>query len=155
MQARPTVWSTLTRSAPNRTYLINIATKSHAMFEPILLENMEFNAQVGVLGHELAHISDFSKRSFWGMLGILLGNLSPQYLDKMEYATDDRTVVRGLGHQLLAWSTHVSTASETYFKENPGLVSKALQNVMENERYMTPTTIQKRMSELEIYQDGP
>lgn len=151
LQARPTIWSTLTRSASKRTYLIKIAVKSNPIFEPILLENLPFDAQVGVLGHELAHIQEFSNKSFWGMLGVLFGNLSSKYMDRMEYATDDLVIRQGLGYQLLAWSIHCTRAVEDYLQSQKGEIPGFLKGALQNERYMKPATIKKRMSELEIY----
>ncbi len=151
LQARPTVWSTLTRSAKARTYQIRIATKAGPMLEPILLKNLPYQAQVGVLGHELAHIADFSKRSFWGMLEVLFGNLSPRYLDRMEYCTDNRAIEQGMGLQLLAWSNHVHQAFKLYFEKQGKQSSSFLRRLLERERYMRPETIERRMQEVDYH----
>jgi len=151
LQARPTVWSTLTNAAPKRIYQVRIATDAGPMLQPILLQNMPFEAQVGVLGHELAHIADFSTRSFGGMLEVLFGNLSPSYLDEMEYCTDNRAIEHGLGTQLWAWSSHVHQSFDSYFAQNGDQASIFLKKIMENERYMRPETIKQRMQEIDLY----
>ncbi|MEL7001260.1 MAG: hypothetical protein AAFN93_00860 [Bacteroidota bacterium] len=148
--SRPTVWSTFFKSAPKRNYLIIIRSKPHPMFDPILLPAMRFNAQVGVLGHELAHTSDYSKRGFSKMMQVVFGNLSWKFLDEFEFETDRRAVHHGLGFQILAWSEH---AVKTLRVNEPAEIkgNSKIDGIMQRERYMRPATVRKEMSELAIY----
>lgn len=148
LTARPTVWSTLFRSAKKRTYLITIAKDTDPRWAAILLHRLPYNAQIGVLGHEIAHVADFSKRSFWGMLSVLVGNLSELFMDKMEYNTDLITIRHGLGYQLLAWSTYVREVLQI----EEGNIDPVTQEMAESERYMNPATIQRYMKQEEMYQ---
>ena len=43
--------------------------------EPILLKQMDFNMQVGVIGHKLSHVSDFTKRNIFSMAGSGIGHI--------------------------------------------------------------------------------
>jgi len=54
-------------SKSDREYVININNKSE--FEGILLKNVPFNAQIGIIGHEIGHIVDYENRNFWGIIG--------------------------------------------------------------------------------------
>jgi hypothetical protein len=126
--SRPTVLSTLFRSASKRHYLVLISTKSNGWLGDILIDDLPFEAQIGVLGHELAHTVNFVDRSFFKMLRVPIGNLSTAYLNKFEYATDQRAIDHGLGCNLLQWSTFVSSKIPKDYLNGP-------------ERYMRPETI--------------
>lgn len=130
LASQPTVLSTLFRRASKRHYLVLISTRSKGWLGEILLQKLPFEAQVGVLGHELAHTADFVDRSFFGMMRVMFGNLSSSYLDTFEYETDQRAIDHGLGCDLLQWSIFTS-----------GKVPASLSNGVE--RYMNPETIVK------------
>lgn len=149
LTARPTVLSTIFRSAKKRTYLITIAKDTDPRWSPILLHHLPYNAQIGVLGHEIAHVADFSRHSFWGMLQVLFGNLSKSFMDGLEYNTDLITIQHGLGYQLLAWSTYVRQVLQ--FETEAAPVTKEINS---KERYMSPATIRRYMEEEEIYLGG-
>ena len=147
LTARPTFWSTVFRSAKKRTYLITIAKDTDPRWAPILFHNLPYNAQIGVIGHEIAHVAEFSERSFWGMLQVLIGNLSKKFMDRLEYNTDLITIRHGLGFQLLAWSTYVREVlqiADDYGDSMPN-------EVAQSERYMSPATIRRYMAEEDIY----
>lgn len=138
------------RKKEKRKFKVTISRQSIKLIRPILLKNLSLNAQIGVIGHELAHVSDFSTRSFRRLAGVLTGQLSRKYLDQMEFNTDKRCIEHGLGFQLLAWSSEVRTKlsflakKETSHPENK-------QKEKKRERYMSPASIQKVMSELDVY----
>lgn len=136
--SRPTVFSTVFRSAKNRRYLILIAENSIPMFDMALMHNMPHHAQVGVIGHELAHTSDFTQRNTLRMLRVALGNLSPSYLNKFERDTDLRTIDHGLGCNLLSWSSWVR--SQIDFTANSKYKS-ILEKMEDAERYLKPESI--------------
>jgi len=146
--SRPTVWSTFFKKPEKRTYLIIISSHTGGRLAPILLKNMDFNAQIGVLGHELAHTVDFLERNVWGMLNVVFGNLSKKYMDKFEYETDRRAIQNGLGYQLLAWSKH---AVRTLRVNEPP--RDKVSGIMQRERYMRPETIIREMKKLPMYGD--
>jgi hypothetical protein len=151
----PTVFSTLFCKKENRKYKIIISNKSTRDVDSITLRYMPYNAQIGVLGHELAHISFFNKRNFWGVMEVAFGNLSKKYLDKMEYETDQSTIDHGLGWQLLAWSEYVrDVMGRKYFKNNEEFKDIDFENLDPplEERYMHPWTIKRKIKENNIYQ---
>jgi hypothetical protein len=96
------------------------------------------NAQIGVLGHELAHSNEFINTGFFGIMRIAIGNLSWKYLDKFEYNTDKMTIDHGLGYQLLSWS---ETTEEML--RNFGLQKDEDSAAGKRERYMKPETIRQ------------
>jgi len=150
LTSRPRVWSTF-KKASNRTYIITISRKSNKRLSPILFSNLPYNAQIGVLGHELGHIMDYNTKSTGQILGVLFDRISAKKINRSELNIDRICIDHGLGHQLLAWSTYVRKAlnidewngASNYFSNK---------NDKLNQRYMSPKAIQLAIKEHPFYQ---
>lgn len=142
LSTRPS-WLSVLKKKNKRNYIIIISDSSVQSLSPILFNNLDFNAQIGVIGHELSHVADFLHQSTFGMLRIGLGNLSPKFLDKFEYKTDSICIAHGLGYQLLAWSIFVRKALGSVNWEGAEYINDP---VMNRERYMNPGTILKKIA---------
>jgi len=146
LQTRPT-WSGLFKRKEIRDYVITISDSTELTLTPFLFKNVSFNAEIGVAGHELAHVADFSRYSFIRLLTHGIKNTSPKYLDRFEFKTDSICVAHGLGYQLLEWSENLRKKMNTVNWRGPDYVHKP-QNT---ERYMNPQTILKRIQENSLY----
>ncbi|QHT69769.1 hypothetical protein GXP67_25545 [Rhodocytophaga rosea] len=91
-------------SKQNWQYNVIISTKSIEAMEPILVKNLPFEAQVGIIGHELAHTSYYLDKSVWQMILIGLNYIFPDFRADFEKNTDRRTIAHGLGWQLLSYA---------------------------------------------------
>src|SRR3954447_13302860 len=68
-----------------REFTIIISDSSESKLQPVLIQHMDFNAQIGIIGHELSHVSDFSRRSFLSLIGSGVGHIfSSKYIDRFE-----------------------------------------------------------------------
>jgi hypothetical protein len=138
LSARPTIGSTFLH-ASRRTYYVTISNKTLHKLQAIQFDSLSPDAQVGVIGHELAHIADFNSRKGVYFIRLLFGHLSKKYMDEFEYNTDKRCIQHGLGKQLLAWSKEVRQKLHIqYWKGIKGNTAPA-------ERYMNPDTIEREM----------
>ncbi|PCI75665.1 MAG: hypothetical protein COB20_12410 [SAR86 cluster bacterium] len=99
-------WSSMLRSAKNRTYQVIIDSELEGPREALLLKNQPFNAQIGIIGHELAHTVYYLNRSFFGIIGDALCQLTDCRI-KFERATDRRLIDYGLGWQRFDHATFV------------------------------------------------
>lgn len=144
LAARPTFWA-IFRKPSKRKYIITISNSTIVKLTPILLKNLSFNSQVGVIGHELGHISFYqSKRGIY-FIKLALMHLGKRAIDKFEFDTDKRCIDHGLGFQLLSWGKEVRTKLEL----NQWGGSNSPNG--KRERYMNPITIINYMSTLPIY----
>jgi len=153
---RPELFSALFRQPHKRTYLIVISRDTEKYLKHIEFSKLNLNAQIGVLGHELTHVVDFSQRGSLGLLGISWGNLSSKWIDRFEFETDRKTIDHGLGFQLLAWSNAVR--DHMIIKSYSGVDDfsvEDLQNMEKTgrERYMKPATIIRIMQSHPLYED--
>jgi len=145
LTARPNIFAFF-RNADKRKYIITISNKSSSRFSPILLSNLSFNSQIGVVGHELSHISEYNKKHGLYFIKLLFMQLNKNKIDQLEYDTDLRCIERGLGYQLLSWSTEVRLKlSLTKWKGIKLLNNKG------RERYMNPESILTEISRLAFY----
>jgi hypothetical protein len=130
MAARPAAKS-LFRNRKNREYLIFINTQSKN--KGLLLPEVELNAQVGIIGHELAHILYYTGKSSFRIMLDGLGYLNKSYRAKFEKDTDKETINRGLGRQLLDFSscTHNSSAVPEKYKRYKKRIYLCPQSILE------------------------
>lgn len=97
MAARPKGTSVLFRSKGKRQYRIfSNADSSHASPQ---YHEFTFNAQIGLIGHELAHLLHYLKRGGMGLVGEAFRYRKEEFKSKYEKQTDSITVARGLGWQ--------------------------------------------------------
>lgn len=148
ISARPT-WSGLFRKSSKRSYLIVIGDSSGSKIPRFLFRHSPVNGQVGILGHELTHIYNFSRMNTFQLLGIGIAHVSSKYMDRFENKTDSVCIERGLGEQLIDWNIYLRKAfgvadpengPDPFFSE-PG-----------RERYMSPARIRQVMRRSERYQ---
>ncbi|MDQ3190625.1 MAG: hypothetical protein M3Q58_03450 [Bacteroidota bacterium] len=104
MAARPDPLSLLFKSQNDRQYYVYINTESKN--KGLLLGDVPYNAQVGIVGHELAHILYYTKTSSWRIIldGILYAFES--FRSKFEQDTDKVAIDRGLGWQIYDFCSH-------------------------------------------------
>ena len=75
-------------------------------FEGILLDDVPFNAQIGVIGHEVAHIVDYEGRNILGIIQVGLNYLNDNRKRTYENRIDRMTIQRVLGWQLKDWAQY-------------------------------------------------
>ena len=124
----------------HRTYIITISKKTIDTLSHLLYQNLDFEEQVGIMGHELSHVVDFNKKNFFQSGRIGIGHLSKKFLDKMEYHTDLICIQHGLGKYLEAYSVHVREAMHVHYWRGADHVDEPNAS---HERYMNPDTIEK------------
>jgi len=143
-------FSSVFKSKDHRTYIITISNETIDTLRPLLLQNLTFEQQVGVIGHELSHVVDFNSNNFPQTIGVGIGHISKKYLDKMEFNTDRICIQHGLGKYLLAYSKHVRETMHVHNWRGSDYVNKGNGNG-KYERYMNPETIEKTMKEMETH----
>lgn len=104
MAAKPTNISAFKRKG-KRTYLIHLNDYPEDVKIPF--DSATFNAQVGVIGHELAHIAYYENTSSWKIIGLAFKYINKNFRTDFEKDTDRRAIKHNLGWQLYAFKLHV------------------------------------------------
>lgn len=151
--SRPKYIHALFVKPEKRTYFIEISNKPEAYLEHTLFANLSFNAQIGVLGHELSHICEFINLKGIQMFGLAVKTLSGKHVDRVEFETDKKTIDHGLGYQLLSWSLEVRMARNVEeWKRRKESIARNMGWYF-RERYMDPDTIVELIDNHPKYQD--
>lgn len=109
MACRPK-WTFFLKPRDKRVYLILINKRRR--IEGVLLRNVPFNAQIGVIGHELGHVVDYSQKGFLRIAGTGIGYLFRNYRRKLEATIDRITIAHGLGWQVYDFADFVMNRSD-------------------------------------------
>ena len=99
MQAQPK-WDFLFRTKKNRNYQIFVNTSES--YTGITYKDLSFNSLVGWIGHEMAHLTEYSEKDNGELVGFIASYvLDNNELKRTERKADKLTIQHGLGTQLL------------------------------------------------------
>lgn len=124
------------RAPQDRRYQIIIADQSKTL-QRILLKNLPFSAQVGILGHELAHTSFYLRQKGFRLLKTGLFYFLPSFRERFEKETDRSAITHGLGENLYKYSTYIRSV-DGLLERNPWI----------EKYYLKPEEIVKAIGEL-------
>ena len=119
------------RAKGKRHYIIYINDYPSSKVSP---DSVSFNAQIGVIGHELAHLVDYEQTSSLKMLIVGFSYLNKKFRTKFERATDLRTINHGLLWQCYDFAMYVHNSS----------IAPAEYINYKKKFYMSPEEIKKR-----------
>jgi hypothetical protein len=107
MEATPVIKSLFSLTG-GRKYQILLNDAENTHFDPILLRSLPFDAQVGILAHELGHIvyyEDLNIFAFakWGLMYLT----SDDFVATHERSTDLMPIYHGLGNQIYQYAYFV------------------------------------------------
>lgn len=153
LSSRPR-YSSIFRRRKRRAYVITISTASNSRFAQINFSKLPYNAQIGVIGHELAHISYFDRKRIPGLVRLFFRKINTNFVDRYEFNTDSVCICHGLGYQLYDWSGYVRTSLK--IKEWKGTHTNYSYNSDEKfgQRYMNPETIKQHIARYPFYING-
>lgn len=114
LNARPTIGSLLFSKKNNRSYVIRINT--HESDSVISLNDVPFEAKIGLFAHEFSHFSDYQSKSLFGIIARGISYSSKISKAKFEKEIDFMTIQRGLGWQLYDWSNFIQNESCATYK---------------------------------------
>ena len=143
LSSRPHPWRLLL-SWKKRIYLVVISSKTVDFMEPILLKNLPYNAQVGVLGHELAHTVHYLDKSGPSLAWTAGSYLNSSFRRKFERDTDKRAIAHGLAYQLYDFAVFVRQQFEK-LEEVPSGMEEA------EDSYLSPEEILEEMKQYDFY----
>jgi hypothetical protein len=143
LSSRPSMFSLL-RKRDQRTYRVIISNGRLPQMESVLLKNLPFNAQVAIIGHELAHASEYQTLNSYQLMCTGVLYLWGSFRVSMEKGTDRRTIEHGLGWQLLEYAEHVREVSGSNKKQIDFM----------DKFYMNPEEIRILIDQVELYRNN-
>lgn len=140
LASRPSTFSLL-RKRDQRTYRVIISDESLPQMDSVLLKNLPFNAQVAIIGHELAHVAEYETLNSYELMYTGVLYIWGSFRASMEKGTDKKTIEHGLGWQLLEYAEHVRQVSGSNRKQIDFM----------DKYYMNPQEIKRLMVQSELY----
>lgn len=126
MESTLNVW-TLFGPRKNRQYRILLNDAQNTFFDPILLRSLPFDAQVGILAHEIGHVVYYHRLNIfkfgkWGLKYLKDDNFRATH----ERTTDLMPVYHGLGSQIYQYAYFVrkDPSCVEFFKEEQAFMDK-------------------------------
>lgn len=107
---RPAIFSMIFKGKSNRTYVIRV--NSSLRKEKRKINGVPFNALIGLFGHEISHILDYTGRTNCQMFRLGLSYLNRKSKEQYEKSVDQITIERGLGWQLYDLVNYILADSE-------------------------------------------
>jgi len=106
MQCRPKPFSVLRRSE-KRKFLM-IFNQNMGKSRGVPLNELSFDARVGLFAHELAHIIDYRRKRSLGIIALGFKYVTKRGKQELEHTIDRIIIWRGFGHQLYQYAVEVS-----------------------------------------------
>jgi hypothetical protein len=131
----------------SRHFLIVISDSTEPMLMPLIFKNLSFNAQIGLIGHELAHVSQSLAMTTLEIIKHGIKSLCPNHVDRYEGGADASCIAHGLGYQLLEWSQNVREKMNTVNWDGPDRVHRK----KKRHRYMNPADIIEAINRNRVY----
>ncbi len=126
MESTLAIWS-LFGPRKNRHYRILLNDAQQSYYEPILLRSLPFDAQVGILAHELGHIVYYEELNIfrfgkWGLMYLL----DDEFRATHERTTDLMPVYHGLGSQIYQYAYFVryDPTCKTFYEQGRNFMDK-------------------------------
>lgn len=110
MACRPSPMSVF-RKRSKRKYTIFINNQKNRK-ETICIQNLSFNAQVGVIGHELGHVVDYQQKTGIQIIGIAAKYNFKKCRSKFEKSIDSIAIARGFGWQIYEFSNYIQSGKD-------------------------------------------
>ena len=137
LEARPAVGSVFKRKAKRRYQVIINANEER--IKRAALKYAPFNAQVGILAHEFAHIRLYNKKNMFALMGIGFSYfVSRKFREKFEKENDRETISRDFGWQVHNFTSYLLndagiSAKYRKYKERVYYTPDELQEIIESE----------------------
>lgn len=109
--SRPKI-SSVVNGKRKRHYKIFISEENQFAYNSIMLKNIPFNAQIGIIGHELGHTVSYLDLKLTDFLTLGINYIFKKYRASFEKDTDRRAIMHGLGWQLLDYVNYTRNLPE-------------------------------------------
>ncbi len=94
-----------------RRYLILVNDRL-SKINNIHFDSLSFNMQVGILGHECAHIAYYTERKTLPLIWDGIRLINPKFKERFEKNTDIEAIKRGFGWQLYAFAKYIQNEAD-------------------------------------------
>jgi hypothetical protein len=97
-------FSSIFKLPEQRVYKISFSNQTKTALDSILIDNLSFNAQLGLIANQISTIEDLSTGGFFNFIAWYFKHLTHKGSKKLLTESELKTLEVGLGYQLLAYN---------------------------------------------------
>jgi hypothetical protein len=105
-KVKPT-FSSLFKAPNQRVYKVYFSRVSKSTLDSVLLKNLSFNSQLGLIANQISTIEDISTSGFFNCVSWYFKQTSSRKKNKLAKDAQLKTLEMGLGYQLLSLSSEI------------------------------------------------
>lgn len=147
-RVKPSFWCFF-QSPEKRNYKLIFSSKSNPTLDSVLIKNLSFNAQLGLIASEIGSVKDLSTDGFFELIGWHVRQWGRKSRKRVEHDNDLKVLEAGCGYLLLALSAeeeeklqitrwHSAHAYAHYFRHYKN-------------HFMTPDGIRNFIKDMPVY----
>jgi hypothetical protein len=147
-RVKPSFWCFF-QSPEKRTYKVILSSRSNPTLDSVLMKNLSFNSQLGMIASEIGSIKDLSTDGFFELIGWHVRQMTRKPRKRQEHDNDMKVLEAGCGYLLMALSEeeeeklqisrwHNAHAYATYFRHYKN-------------HFMTPDGIRNFIQDMPVY----
>lgn len=142
-------FSSIFKLPEQRVYKILFSKQTKTTLDSVLLENLSFNSQLGMIANQVSLIEDMSTGGFFNFIGWYFKQFSRKGKNRLKRDAELKTLEVGLGYQLLSFNQEC----EEKLKIDNWLTVKGYSNYARHYRNlpMKPQKILNFMNDLPVY----
>ncbi|MDI1356249.1 MAG: hypothetical protein PSX36_15135 [bacterium] len=103
VRTRPYFFS-IFKTPAQRVYHITFSNSTKSTLDSVVIGNLSFNSQLGLIGSQMGLIDDMSTGGFFNFLSFYFKSHSAKGKNQLHNAAEERTLDVGLGYQLLSYN---------------------------------------------------
>lgn len=101
------IFSTILKSPDQRVYKITFSKSTKSTLDSVMIDNLSFNSQLGLIAKQIAKIDELSTSGFWDFTAWYFRHLTRRGRNRIEANAEKKTLEIGLGYQLLALNQEI------------------------------------------------
>lgn len=142
-------FSSIFKAPLEREYKVYFSKQTKSTLDSVILDNLSFNAQLGLIANQVSQIEDFSTSGFFDFFAWHFRKLYRKGRNKTYLNNEEKTLEVGLGYQLLALNKELEENLKIeHWINTKGYTRYARQ--MRNQA-MKPEMIQNFVNDLPVY----
>ena len=132
-----------------RVYTVYFSMQTKTTLDSVLLNNLSFNAQLGLIANQVSVIEDLSTGGFFNFIGYFFKQFTRNGKNAIKSEAELKTLEVGLGYQLLA----LNKETEEKLQIRNWLTTKGYSNYFKHyrDRSMKPQKVINFMNDLPVY----
>lgn len=145
---KPT-FSSIFKLPGQREYTVYLSKRTKTTLDSVLVDNLSFNSQLGLIANQVSTIEDLSTGGFFNFIAWYFKQLTRSGKNDIKSDAELKTLEVGLGYQLLAHNREC----EEKLQINNWLSTKGYANYFKHyrNRSMKPQKVLNFMSDLPVY----